>query len=574
MPTVQNLGAAAVPVLTDTVTATANTAALQAAVLAAHAAGGGRVYIPPGDWYFQHGLLDLNVVCQIDNLDNVCIEGAGVGITRLHLINNADSSFFNLTGGSSYISIRHMELNGNRANQTPNIVHGIRGDAFSGLWLDNLYIHDISHYGIGIEGFVQQYMFFSNLKLENLGGDGFDQKNKSDVNLFQVANNIAVNNFGLAGTTQTGWDCRGAWQISNYVCHFSCDSGSGFRMRNGELNTAVDGGFGGHRTHLNNFEIYGPGAASTSTGVEVVARDCHVTNGYIRDVLYGMAFAYDSGTAKGAQRTTCGGVTVESFGTAGFLSSTGSDYLSFDRCVANGGQYGFRIRSAHCRITSPQLYACTGAGISTDTNAAYLEVSLPLIVGVGGATMVGIDINSPDIHVFGGDITTCNRGIVSTGLRTKVHGCNSRSNVDAGFLAAVGADDASFIDCTASTNGTRGIHTRSDRTTVLGGQIISNTGAGFLTEATCDDCNVDSVYFNGNGAAIDDAGTNTRFGMLNRGLATPYLLSSIRILAGTGSPETVYAAPVGSIFHRTNGGANTSVYIKESGTGNTGWIAK
>jgi len=33
-------------------------------------------------------------------------------------------------------------------------------------------------------------------------------------------------------------------------------------------------------------------------------------------------------------------------------------------------------------------------------------------------------------------------------------------------------------------------------------------------------------------------------------------------------------AVVGSIFTRTNGGANTTLYVKESGAGNTGWVAK
>lgn len=42
---------------------------------------------------------------------------------------------------------------------------------------------------------------------------------------------------------------------------------------------------------------------------------------------------------------------------------------------------------------------------------------------------------------------------------------------------------------------------------------------------------------------------------------------------GTGSPESVVTAPVGSIFMRTNGGASTTMYIKESGTGTTGWRA-
>jgi hypothetical protein len=44
--------------------------------------------------------------------------------------------------------------------------------------------------------------------------------------------------------------------------------------------------------------------------------------------------------------------------------------------------------------------------------------------------------------------------------------------------------------------------------------------------------------------------------------------------SGSGSPEGAVAAPVGSLFSRTNGGAATSLYVKESGSGNTGWVAK
>lgn len=43
---------------------------------------------------------------------------------------------------------------------------------------------------------------------------------------------------------------------------------------------------------------------------------------------------------------------------------------------------------------------------------------------------------------------------------------------------------------------------------------------------------------------------------------------------GSGSPEGVITANVGSTYHRTDGGAGTSFYVKESGTGNTGWAAK
>lgn len=47
-----------------------------------------------------------------------------------------------------------------------------------------------------------------------------------------------------------------------------------------------------------------------------------------------------------------------------------------------------------------------------------------------------------------------------------------------------------------------------------------------------------------------------------------------RLRWGTGSPQGVVTAPVGTLWLRTDGGASTTLYVKESGTGNTGWVAK
>ncbi len=43
---------------------------------------------------------------------------------------------------------------------------------------------------------------------------------------------------------------------------------------------------------------------------------------------------------------------------------------------------------------------------------------------------------------------------------------------------------------------------------------------------------------------------------------------------GSGTPEGSVTAAVGAIYSRTDGGAGTSFYVKEAGTGNTGWVAK
>ena len=53
-----------------------------------------------------------------------------------------------------------------------------------------------------------------------------------------------------------------------------------------------------------------------------------------------------------------------------------------------------------------------------------------------------------------------------------------------------------------------------------------------------------------------------------------FVRSTAWALEGTGTPEGAVEAPVGHIYRRTDGGASTTFYVKESGTGNTGWVAK
>ena len=50
--------------------------------------------------------------------------------------------------------------------------------------------------------------------------------------------------------------------------------------------------------------------------------------------------------------------------------------------------------------------------------------------------------------------------------------------------------------------------------------------------------------------------------------------TAAEILAGTGTPEGVVIAQIGSIYMRVDGSTGTALYVKESGTGLTGWVAK
>lgn len=46
------------------------------------------------------------------------------------------------------------------------------------------------------------------------------------------------------------------------------------------------------------------------------------------------------------------------------------------------------------------------------------------------------------------------------------------------------------------------------------------------------------------------------------------------LTSGSGSPSGIVAAPMGSIYLNTDGGTNTTLYVKESASDATGWVAK
>jgi hypothetical protein len=109
--------------------------------------------------------------------------------------------------------------------------------------------------------------------------------------------------------------------------------------------------------------------------------------------------------------------------------------------------------------------------------------------------------------------------------------------------------------------------------------------------------NTDLVLPNGRGLYVRDTNGNVQVvGTINNSnivlLGDPDLPATIRgttvqingntawhagnsgpFYRGSGSPEGVVTAPPGSIYQNTSGGTNTTLYVKRSGTGNTGWFA-
>jgi hypothetical protein len=78
-------------------------------------------------------------------------------------------------------------------------------------------------------------------------------------------------------------------------------------------------------------------------------------------------------------------------------------------------------------------------------------------------------------------------------------------------------------------------------------------------------------YPSGGAVQVHDQGTS---GVISIQPTRLTLSGGIIWAVGAGTPEAAVTAPVGSLFLRTDGGASTTLYVKTSGTGNTGWTAK
>lgn len=206
-------------------------------------------------------------------------------------------------------------------------------------------------------------------------------------------------------------------------------------------------------------------------------------------------------------------------------------------------------------------------------------------------------------------------------------GCRANNNTGHGFYTFPASNsqiiDAVLSGCEAMNNSVNGISIETSsfpgatyRVAILGGLVKGNAGRGILIRGGRDCLVGGGIRIGPNGAGlaqiqVDGSAQRTTIGdyaiiggtlgvsvdatavdtMLRGGqvastVTTPFSIAapvrvggtpgsgSITNWMGTGSPEGVVTARVGSDYKRLDGGAGTATYVKETGTGNTGWVAK
>jgi len=269
---------------------------------------------------------------------------------------------------------------------------------------------------------------------------------------------------------------------------------------------------------------------------------------------------------------------------AGSSGAAGAQYYG---CHAWGNEhtYGFRLG---CAVFGIGNYAegasVANVSIEAGGQAHWLGA---IVLGAGATTPVGISvgviggtaISGWDIQ---GVIEDCTSGAVAfvndSDNRYKLFVNQSSGTVQSG---TAGASSEVVIHAIGQSST---VNTQESRNITRGKTTVRATGGnGFLVT---DPSGLDALNVN-----LTNGRVEIPRGRILRFFSDSYTTETVEIdgstgritfgdntagpvvLAGSGTPEGVITAPVGSWFLRSDGGVATVVYVKQTGTGNTGWHA-
>lgn len=281
-------------------------------------------------------------------------------------------------------------------------------------------------------------------------------------------------------------------------------------------------------------------------------------------------------------------VCIETFG--------GVDNAVIVGNATSGGTIGVSIdTSDHVNVTGnsaigPSLYGIEV--VSSDSPSISGNTISGASLTTRGIEVAGAGSSSSFVSVSGNTVTGCVQyGIHSQGATQIVVAGNTVNCVGATSMVQIAA--ATYAAVTGNQLADAGLTTHNGVffdtclwVTATGNVIAGTDQNGVVLFATTA-VTIRSFVF---GNAIDIAAGNSVATQLSGGAAlstqsmawgnsdgAPNLLNhagNVRILNGTGTPESAQGAGIGSLYVRTDGGAVTTLYVKESGTGTTGWVAK
>lgn len=302
--------------------------------------------------------------------------------------------------------------------------------------------------------------------------------------------------------------------------------------------------FGGVSSNMTGLTASGvAGIQATTTGVNIVTPTSTLNTGAtiiisIKQIGSTKAITKFSGFTSGVQE-------IRVFGTSNFMF---------------GNSAGLRYISG----TNNSAFSSNGLGsltIGSNNTAIGINASTSLING-NANTSVGSGAGQANVYSSSNTLVGYATGQNTTGANNTVSGATAM------FNNTTGANNVAF-----GVNAARYYTANASLTTVNNGTFIGYMAKALANNSTNELVIGYNAQGDGDNTSVigNSSTTQTRvYGntLYKTGTAT------VQWTSGTGSPESVVTANVGSMYTRTDGGAGTTLYIKESGVGNTGWTAK
>ncbi|HJQ08070.1 MAG TPA: glycosyl hydrolase family 28-related protein [Candidatus Saccharimonadales bacterium] len=319
---------------------------------------------------------------------------------------------------------------------------------------------------------------------------------------------------------------------------------------------------------------------TTSTGAIGIDLDSVSTSTFTNILVNGfsdVAVYLHSTVSGGCVYNRFYNVTVQNAPTGFRLRGESSNANVWHACRANiCSAFGWDLRDSNDNtVEATQIEDC-GTGVYLDgTTPGAQDASRIRDVRVEGCT-VGINIASANVRdtVIDGlwwdgstptpiaDSGTTTR---RTGMLLSARDSNSIVELDSGWQFVSG--DSINLGTSSSA-----LAAATDTPLYLRGNAINSSSA--------------VGTWIGNGATLNTSGARivgfSRDTPVTHAQPVSYVnqdgsyefASGVKVMSGNGSPEGSVTAPQGSMYLRANGGAGTTLYIKESGAGNAGWVAK
>lgn len=358
---------------------------------------GNLVIFPPGT-YIVGAALVLK--------DNLCLRGAGIGITTIKLKSSAGAEHVIKDDGTSMVrvTIEDMTIDGNQTNNA-SALDGISFlNGADRVTLNRVEVINCRRKGIatGLTAGSTKHLLLDGIHVKDCLDNLVEVQNRNNDNVSVLISDFHLDNpGGGSGTSKSGIVFSGPVQITNGTIEGVSGTNSCLGIF-GREDGDSSAGNGGHDSHIQNVHIKGAVHASNiGEGIRLDCDRCMVQGCMVDSLDYG----FRSGTS----------------------SSTGDDNV-FIGCASNAGDVGFRIEGDRVVVQGCKIIGTPTLGVDVRSTATDTALRDNYITGTTKVTNSGTTTHAR------GNIGWKTQAIVQTA------DINATSGPDQSFTVAHGLD--------------------------------------------------------------------------------------------------------------------------------------